>query len=112
MTPIVATSPILFEVFDVFGKRIRITQSYWLLIKEKKHSDLHYSILDIQETITTPDSVYESVKDPTIALFRKAFHKEGETLLVVIKHLNGDGFVVTVYQTRKTQKKGTKLWPK
>ena len=110
MAPIVTTSPILFEVIDVFGKEIRITRSYWRVIKEKKHSDLRYSLAQIQETIRTPDNVYESVKDPTIALFRKSF-QESETLLVVVKHLNGDGFVVTVYQTSKSQKKVRNLWP-
>ncbi len=103
-------STVLFTVRDVFEKQIRITQSYWTVIKEKKHSDLRYSLAEVQEAIRAPEAVYESVKDPTIALFRKSF-QQSETLLVVVKHLNGDGFVVTVYQTSKSHKKGKKLWP-
>ena len=35
-----------------------------------------------------------------------------DILIVAVKVLNGDGFLVTVYQTGVYKKKGTLLWPK
>ena len=33
-------------------------------------------------------------------------------LIVAVKILNGDGFLVTAYQTKEYKKKGELLWPK
>ncbi len=104
------THEILFEIVDVFGKKIRTTHNYWHKIISEKHADLEYKIDDVKETLKTPDSVYQSVTDDTIALYRR--HIKHDTLVVVAKHLNGEGFIVTVYQTTKTKIKGKQLWPK
>jgi len=101
---------ILFEIVDVFGKRIRTTQSYWHKIIAQKHTEFTYTSDDVITTLTHPDSVYQSVTDDTIALYRKEM--KDDTMIVVAKHLNGEGFIVTVYQTTKTKVKGTQLWPK
>lgn len=110
MSSIVSVN-ILFEEFDVFGKRIRTTTEYWRKIKEEKHADLEYEPKDVIETLRNPDEVRRSVTDSTIMLYYKQF-KPKQTLLVAAKHLNGHGFVVTVYQTTKSKKKGEILWPK
>jgi hypothetical protein len=100
----------LFEVSDVFSKKIRTTKSYWRKIKEEKHKDLVSGIEEIIETIVKPDEVYQSIKDETVSI---QFRKYSDfTLIVVTKHLNGDGFLVTAYQTTKPKMKGKKLWPK
>lgn len=100
----------LFEVTDVFGKRIRTSKQYWEKIKTEKHQELKYGVREVGKVLQKPDSVFRSVKDETIALYRKQM--DGDILIVVSKHLNGNGFVVTVYQTKKVLDKGEKLWPK
>lgn len=102
---------ILFEVLDIFGKRIRTTVEYWRKVKEEKHADLEYEPSDVISTLEMPDEVRRSITDSTIMLYYKQF-KSTNTLLVAAKHLNGHGFVVTVYQTTKSKKKGEILWPK
>lgn len=102
---------VLFEVVDIFGKKIRTTPKYWRKIKEEKHADLEYGPNDVIEVLENPDEVRRSVTDSTIVLYYKQFKLE-HTLIVAAKHFNGDGFVVTVYQTAKSKKKGEKLWPK
>lgn len=104
-------SDILFEILDIFGKKIRSTVEYWKKIKEEKHTDLEYGVEDVVTALQVPDEVRRSVTDSTIMLYYKQFKSEN-TLLVAAKHLNGHGFVVTVYQTTKSKKKGEKLWPK
>ncbi len=101
---------ILFEISDIFGKKIRTTHAYWTKITSEKHAELIYTISDVQNTLQRPDLVYRSVTDDTIALYRKQV-KTG-TLIVVAKHLNGEGFLVTAYETTKTRIKGERLWPK
>ncbi|MBI5357155.1 hypothetical protein HZB78_06125 [Candidatus Collierbacteria bacterium] len=100
----------LFEVIDVFGKRIRTSKQYWEKIKTEKHQELKYGVREVGQALQKPDSAFRSVKDETIALYRKQM--DGDILIVVAKHLNGSGFVVTVYQTKKVIDKGEKLWPK
>lgn len=100
----------LFEVKDVFGKRIRTTQDYWQKIKTKKHRELKYGIREVKITLRKPDRVNQSIRDPDIALYFKKLEKD--TLVVIAKYLNREGFLLTVYQTRKPKKKGKQLWPK
>jgi len=100
----------LFEVTDVFGKRIRTSKQYWEKIKTEKHQELKFGVREVEQALQKPDSVFRSIKDETIALYRKQMN--GDILIVVAKHLNGSGFVATVYQTKNVFDKGEKLWPK
>lgn len=100
----------LFEIIDIFGKKIRTSQQYWKKIKTEKHRELKYGIEEVKSVLQKPDSVIKSVKDETICLYRKKMG--GDILVVVTKNLNGSGFVVTAYQTKKAVNKGEKLWPK
>lgn len=101
---------ILFEVIDVLGKKVRITKLYWLRIKSEKHRELTYDYPEVVRTLEKSDEVYISVRDAYIRLFFKNFRDT--TLVVLVKYLNGDGFIVTVYQTSKVKRKGEKVWPK
>lgn len=106
----IAIADQLFEVTDVFGKIIRTSRQYWRKIRTEKHQELKYGIHEVKSVLQEPNSVFRSVKDETIALYRKQI--DDDILIVVAKHLNGSGFVVTVYQTKKVIDKGEKLWPK
>lgn len=75
-----------------------------------KHKELEFGIEDVVNTLQKPDEVYRSVTDEYIRLFHRKYHEE--TLIVVVKYLNGNGFVVTVYQTSKEKRKGEQLWPR
>lgn len=106
----VVSTDVLFEIKDVFGRAIRTTIRYWKQIKEVKHTELRFGVLAVKKALTRPDEVRRSVTDPTIFLFAKKAGKY-DILIVVVKVLNGEGFVVTVYQTRVYKKKGDLLWP-
>lgn len=101
----------LFEAEDIFGKKIRTSVDYWRKIKEEKHADLIYEPVDVVLVLRKPDFVYQSVKDSTIAIYAKKM-EDNKTLVVLAKHLNGEGFIVTVYQTTKFRQKGKILWQK
>lgn len=101
---------VIFEVEDIFEKKIRTTKEYWQKIITEKHSELKFDTPDVIKTLKNPDEVYKSVRDSYIKLFYKQYAEVD--LVVLVKYLNGNGFVVTVYQTTKTKRKGEKLWPK
>lgn len=101
---------ILFEVEDVFAKKVRTTKNYWQKIKTDKHRELKFEFKDVIKTLQFPDEVYLSVRDKYIRLFFRDFDEE--ILVVLVKYFNDHGFVVTVYQTTKVKRKGEKLWPK
>ena len=111
MTKKIVTSNPLFEVKDLFGRRIRTTSDYWQKIKTLKHQELNYGILEVKNTLTNPEEVRRSVTDFTILLYAQK-QKKYDILIVAVKVLNGDGFLVTVYQTKEFKKKGELLWPK
>lgn len=49
---------ILFEVEDVFGKKVRTTKTYWQKIKTDKHRELKFEFRDVIRTLQIPDEVY------------------------------------------------------
>lgn len=101
---------IIFDVKDIFGKNVRTTKSYWEKIFLIKHKELNVSQNTVIKLLQNPDEVRRSVQDPFILLFYKQIKKN--FLVVVVKYLNGDGFIVTVYKTSKFKRKGERLWPK
>lgn len=102
---------ILFEITDILGRKIRTTKTYWKKIKEIKHRELHHGISDVKKTLKQPDEIQKSVTDETILLFSKEI-KEYDILIIAVKILNGDGFLVTAYQTDDYKRKGELIWQK
>jgi len=107
----IAEYDLLFEVKDVLGRKIRTTADYWQKIKTLKHWELKYDIPEVKNTLTKPEEIRRSVADTTILLYAQK-QKKYDILIVAVKVLNGDGFLVTVYQTKEFKKKGELLWPK
>jgi len=88
-----------FEVTSSLGKRISISSEYWQKIIETKHPIMAGQEEIVKQALTSPEQVRLSRKDATVHLhYRKS---DGRYCCVVVKHLNGDGFVVTTYVTDK-----------
>ena len=88
----------LFEVKDKSGRLIRLTDIQW------SHISVRHPIVEkekIQETIKNPNVVNE--KDGLMLFHNYYKHrKDSEKYLrVIIKYLNGDGYVITAYYMRK-----------
>lgn len=111
MTKKLAEYDLLFEVKDPLGRKIRTTKSYWEKIKNIKHPELKYGVNEAKETLNIPDEIHQSVTDSTIILYARKIGEYG-ILVVTVKILNGEGFVVTVYQTVEYKPKGELIWQK
>ncbi len=107
MSPIIK-SDLLFEAEDIFGKKIRTTKTYWNKIFHIKHKEVETTKEIVTKVLASPDEVRKSVQDPYIFLFYKK--EDTKYLVVVVKYLNGSGFVVTIYKTSKVKHKGKLIW--
>lgn len=89
---------IIFEVVDKTGRKIRLTKKQWSHIT-KKHPEVE-SLEEIKETIKNPDKITCPKIDQTIGFYYKYFkHKPSpyKYLLILVKYLNGESYVITSY---------------
>ena len=93
---------IIFEVIDQSGRKIRLTKEQWLKIR-KKHPEVEHEDL-IKQTLEKPTKITYHSYDETAYKFYKHDKKRlypKKFLMVLVKYLNGDGFVITAYYIDK-----------
>jgi len=64
---------------------------------------------EVQDTLKNPDEIRRSKVDQNVYMYYKWM--AAHFLCVVVKHLNGDGYIVTAYLTDKI-KEGELVWKK
>ena len=90
-------SEIYFEVISQLGKKIRVTKGYWNKIIETKHRIMKGKETLVKSTLENPSQIRRSRKDLNVYLYYKKINENYSC--VVIKHLNGEGFIITTYIT-------------
>lgn len=96
-----------FELLTPLGFTVRTSESYWqrLIIK---HPDIENLKDLVQQALISPDQVRRSSRDPDVLLFYLA-RKEKRWVVAVVRRLNGNGFLITTYQTDAI-KEGEIIW--
>lgn len=94
----------VFEIIDKTGRKIRLTKKQWSHIT-KKHSDLSGKEEQIKRILKKPDLVLLHKFDENMGNYYKYNKKEKVYLLIVVKYLNGEGFIVTAFYTQQIKKK-------
>jgi hypothetical protein len=102
-------SKMRFSVVCILGKRISVTEDYWQKIITIKHPSMAGKDAEVQRTLIDADEVRESRSDSLVRLYYRQY--SSLHLCVVVKHLNGSGFIVTTYFTDRI-KEGITLWIK
>jgi plasmid stabilization system protein ParE len=97
---------ILFEVATPLGFTVRTSPQYWQKIVTK-HPDLVERLELIKSALAAPDEVRRSSRDKGILVFYLATDKRWA--VAVARRLNGDGFLITAYQTDAI-KEGDTIW--
>ena len=59
----------LFEVKDVFGKKIRTTKAYWNYVSETKHRVLKDKLPEIIKTLKSASEVRRSKEDKKVFIY-------------------------------------------
>ena len=98
---------IYFEVISKLDKRVYVTKSRWNLIIKTKHLEIKGKEKEIKETLTNPDEIRLSKSDSSVYLYYKHYGKL--SLSVVVKHNNGEGFIITAYYTDRI-KEGKQIY--
>jgi hypothetical protein len=97
------------EILTPLGFTVRTSNNYWQRLIEK-HPDIEELENLIIQTLEFPDEIRRSKSDSSILLFYQ-FLKQKRWVVAVAKRLNGDGFLITAYQTNAI-KEGEQLWHK
>ena len=100
----------LFEIVSKLGKKIKLTDVQWSHIKSR-HKELVGQTNKIIETLNNPDIVFYSNKDD-VYHYCKLFQKtpvSKKYLLVIVKHINGEGFIITAFFVSKLRKKDKEI---
>jgi hypothetical protein len=88
---------IIFEIVDKTGRKIRLTKKQNSHIN-KKHPAIAIYINEIKETLQKPDAITKSETDENVRFYYKYYKyliSPHKYILVIVKYLNGDGFIIT-----------------
>ena len=94
---------VIFETIDKIGKKIRLTDKQWAHVVED-HPYMANHIEEMKETIEKADKITISMMDENVRYYYKYYkNKKGfnKYSLVIVKYLNGDGFVISSYFVNK-----------
>lgn len=97
-------------LIDHNGREIRLTAERRDHILE--HPEMAEQFERIQETVKTPESVIATTADDTVHVYHRYYETTPVTskfLLVAVKVLEDDAFVLTAFFSRR-EKKGTVIW--
>ncbi|MDP3987393.1 MAG: hypothetical protein Q8P81_04170 [Nanoarchaeota archaeon] len=93
----------VFEVIDKTERKIRLTPRQWRETN-LKHPSMTAYLEEIKETLVNPDKITDYSLDESVRYYYKSFknlNTRDRYLLVIVKYLNGDGFVIKSYFVRK-----------
>ena len=91
----------IFEVVDKTGRKIRFSKKQYSH-SMRKHSYMHKYMEEIKQTIQNPDKIIYPTKDKGYYYKRYKYLKNpNRFILVVVKYLNGDGYIITSYLEEK-----------
>jgi hypothetical protein len=88
-----------FEVVSRLGRRIRVSRAYWNYIVTVKHRSVKGLERGVIEALRSPAEIRKSRRNSSICLYYGRF--ADKLMCVVVKHLNGEGYIITAYLTRK-----------
>ena len=84
----------LFEIESKLGKLIRITVEHWDYIRNVKHPEVNGLENEIKETLINPIEIKKSSSDENVFLYYSNY--KTNYLCIVARHLNEDGFIITM----------------
>ena len=98
-----------FEIKTPLNFTVRTSEEYWQKLITK-HPDIADLESEVKQALASPDEIRSSSRDPNILLFYLLI-KQKRWVVAVSRRLNGDGFLITAYQTDAI-KEGESIWHK
>ncbi|MDP7323520.1 MAG: hypothetical protein QF632_02035 [Candidatus Woesearchaeota archaeon] len=94
---------LIINIADKTRRFIRLTKIQFQHIAEQ-HPEISEFHHEIEATLKHPTKLVTLWDDPSIGYYYKFLKHQkpsGKYLLVIVKYLNGEGFIITVYLTQK-----------
>jgi len=102
-----------FETLRDYNQRpIRLTDERWEHIIS--HTEMVEQRQRLAQTLAEPDSVVSTQSDPDVHVYQRFYETTPVTskyMLVAVKILEGDAFIVTAFFSRRV-KRGDTIWQK
>ncbi len=94
---------IIFEITDKSGRQIYLTKERWGHIQ--KHPEMSNQVENIKNTLKRPLTIRKFEYDAEVRYYYSYFkNRDGaKYLLVLVKYLNGNGFIISAYYTTKIE---------
>jgi len=92
----------VFEIIDKTGRKIHLTKERWghITSSSSLHTYMTNYLEEIKQTLIRPDKIISSINEDTKVNYYR-YYKEGKQYLrVIVKYLNGEGFVISTYFVR------------
>ena len=93
----------IFEITDKTGRKIRLTKRQQTHITTK-HPDFSGREEDIKRVLEKPDLILEHTFDKKARNYYRYDKREKSYLLIAVKYLNGEGFIMTAFYTQRIRK--------
>ena len=93
----------IFEIKDKSGRKIHLSKERWSHIVTE-HYKLGSKIEDIKDTLTNPLTIRQSKYREDVVFYYRYHKNLSKHLLVSVKYLNGEGYVITAFYTRKLER--------
>ncbi|MEK6884386.1 MAG: hypothetical protein AABY22_32440 [Nanoarchaeota archaeon] len=96
----------ILEVIDKTGRKIRLTRKQWTHITSptSPHAYMANYLEEVKDTLIKPDKIVPSTYDDNKANYYKYYKREKEFLRVIVRYLNGEGFIITAYFVRNIER--------
>jgi hypothetical protein len=98
-----------FEILTPLEFTVRTLEEYWQRLIAK-HPDIEELEDLVQSALVLPDEIRCSSRDTEVLLFYR-MRREKRWVVAVAQRSNGDGFLITAYQT-DVIKEGKTVWLK
>ncbi len=95
----------VFEILDKLGKLVRLTKERWSHIKSD-HPEMAAELENIMDCVSNPEFTKTSEYDQSVKFYYRYYKNRksvAKYLLTAVKHLNGNGFVITAFYTNKVK---------
>ena len=94
----------IFEIIDKTGRKIHLSKERWSHITSpiSPHAYMTSFLEEMKQTLKYPDKILSSIFDEDKVNYYKYQKKEKKFLKVIVKYLNGAGFIISSYITKNT----------
>jgi hypothetical protein len=100
----------IFNISSILRKQIRLTDKQWAHIRYK-HKELDNQLQLMKLTLQEPDAVYYSPQAENYHYYKYFTQTpvSEKYLLLIVKHLNKEGFIITSFLVAKIKREGKEV---